>query len=80
MNNKASQGRKELQSIIKNNYLTSVRRNRLKTLKVVEGSPDKSLQIDQPLIIVIALRNEMNYKASQDHIEEPLPDFCEAKQ
>ncbi|KRX11867.1 hypothetical protein T07_10921, partial [Trichinella nelsoni] len=45
--------------------LTSVRRNRLKTLKVVEGSPDKSLQIDQPLIFVSALRNEMINKASQ---------------
>ncbi|KRX12096.1 hypothetical protein T07_5798 [Trichinella nelsoni] len=30
-----------------------------------EGNPVKSLQTDQPLIFVSALRNEMNNKASQ---------------
>ncbi|KRX12273.1 hypothetical protein T07_452 [Trichinella nelsoni] len=66
MNKRALLGSKAVQSVYKNHYLTSVRRNRLKTLKVVEGSPVKSLEIDQPLIIVIALRNEMNNKASQE--------------
>ncbi|KRX11678.1 hypothetical protein T07_12929 [Trichinella nelsoni] len=62
MNNRALLGSKAVQSIYENHYLTSVRRNRLKSLNVVEGSPDKSLQTDEPLIFV-------------DHTEEPLPDF-----
>ncbi|KRZ81167.1 hypothetical protein T08_14566 [Trichinella sp. T8] len=38
-----------------NNYLTSVGRNRQKSLIVVEGTPDRSLQTDQPHIFVGAL-------------------------
>ncbi|KRX12183.1 hypothetical protein T07_3231 [Trichinella nelsoni] len=66
MINRALLGSKAVQSIYKNHYLTSVRRNRLKSLKVVEGSPDKSLQTDQPLIFISAVRDDMNNMASQE--------------
>ncbi|KRX12350.1 hypothetical protein T07_6143 [Trichinella nelsoni] len=39
----------------RNHYLTSVGRNREKSLIVVEGTPDRSLQTDQPHIFVGAL-------------------------
>ncbi|KRX11512.1 hypothetical protein T07_4040, partial [Trichinella nelsoni] len=42
--------------------LTSVGRNRYKSLNVVEGNIDKCLRTDEPMIFV-------------DHTEVPLPDF-----